>query len=133
MLGEWGKLMGKQWERLFTQFTEQMVRNQAFLNQLGNTLEGSSMFKMVVDRSIQKALESIQLPTRKDLEQMTLVLQGVDAALSNNSGQGAELVRKIETLTAEVARLQKKVDALAKLGNQKKKSPKSTETERKTA
>ncbi len=133
MLGEWGKLMGKQWERLFTQFTEQMVRNQAFLNQLGNTLEGSSMFKMVVDRSIQKALESLQLPTRKDMEQVTLVLQSVVAALSNNNGQGEELVRKIENLTSEVAKLQKKVDALSKSGPKEKKSSKSVKTAGKTA
>jgi hypothetical protein len=75
---DFSDMLFKQWEKGFSTFMDQLVRNQAFLTQMGKLMEGSNLFRMVVDRSIIKALESIQLPTRKDMEDALAAIRRIE-------------------------------------------------------
>jgi len=75
---DFSDMLFKQWEKGFSTFMDQLVRNQAFLAQMGKLMEGSNLFRMVVDRSIIKALESVQLPTRKDMEDALAALRRIE-------------------------------------------------------
>jgi hypothetical protein len=98
MIGEWGETFFKQWEKMFATFMEQLVRNQAFLAHMGKLLEGSSMFRMIVDTSMRKALESMQIPTRRDIEEVLAVLRKVEMALAKAELDNQELRSRLDAL-----------------------------------
>lgn len=99
----------KHWETLIQTMIDQAVRNQMFLNQLSKILEGSSAFRMVVDRSIQKALETLTLPSIRDLESLGDRLEELTEFAKGNR-------KKLESIDAQLAHLTKLVEALGAPG-----------------
>ncbi len=77
-------MIPRQVESLISAITDQFLRNPLFLNQLTRFFEGSAMFRMMVDRSIQKALETLALPSRRDMEQLSEQIQDLRAQAEAN-------------------------------------------------
>jgi len=103
---DFGDMFFKQWEKGFSTFMDQLVRNQAFLTHMGKLMEGSNLFRMVVDRSIIKALESVQLPTRKDMEDALSAMRRIEV-------EQQKLATRMDLLQDGLVAL---ADAMAALG-----------------
>ncbi len=115
------EMLFKQWEKMFSGFMDYLVRNETFLSSMGKMMESSSIFKMVVDKSFERALESMRMPTRKDLEETLYAIRKLESsildtqeqldAISQQLSQVGELVAtqaRIELGRAERAEAQPK-------------------------
>ncbi len=105
---DFSDMIFKQWEKGFSTFMDQLVRNQAFLTQMGKLMEGSNLFRMVVDRSIIKALESVQLPTRKDMEDALSAIRRIEV-------EQQKLVTRMDLLQDGLAAMTEALSALSRL------------------
>lgn len=95
----------KQWEKMFSSFMEQLVHNKSFLAQMGKVMEGSNIFKMIVDKSIIRGLETMQMPTRRDMEETLGVLRKLEMAAAQSELRMTRLEEKLDALAGAVAAL----------------------------
>jgi hypothetical protein len=104
-MADLSELFYKQWEKMFTLFMEQLVQNKTFLGQMGKLMETSNFFKMTVDRSIQKALESMQIPTRKDIDEAVASVHKVEVSTARIEQSLARINEKLDAVAGALAAL----------------------------
>ena len=104
-------MLFKQWEKMFTAFMEQLTRNKAFLGHMGKVMESSNLFKMTVDKAMLKALESAQMPTRKDLEETLTAVRTVESGVVRTQQRLAEMEGKLDAVAGAMATLLTRLEA----------------------
>lgn len=97
------EMLYKQWEKMFSNFMDYLVRNETFLASMGKMMEGSSMFKMVVDKSFERGLESMRMPTRKDLEETLYAVRKLESAVLDTQEQIEALGDKLDKMASLIA------------------------------
>lgn len=112
MKTEWMEMFFKQWEKMFTTFTEQLLKNQQFLTHMGKMIESSSLFKLAVDKAVVKGLEAMQLPTRKDVEEVLAVLRKLEISAEKGRIDREDLRRTLEGMSVAMVSIGKAVELL---------------------
>ncbi len=103
MLNATTEMLYKQWEKMFSGFMDYLVRNETFLASMGKMMEGSSIFKMVVDKSFERALESMRMPTRKDLEETLYAVRKLESSVLDTQEHIEALSDKLDKMAGLLA------------------------------
>lgn len=103
MINNISEMALKNWEKMFSSSMEYIVKSDTFLSYMGKMLESSSIFKMVIDKSIEKTLESMRMPTRKDIEDTLLAIRQVEKAVLDTQEQMDRLGAKLDTMAQLLA------------------------------
>lgn len=103
MLNATTEMLYKQWEKMFSGFMDYLVRNETFLASMGKMMEGSSIFKMVVDKSFERALESMRMPTRKDLEETLYAVRKLESSVLDTQERIDALSDKLDKMAGLLA------------------------------
>ncbi len=110
MVQQIGDTLYKQWEKMFTLFTDQLVRNQAFLGSMGKLIENSSAIRGTVERSMNKVLEQMQLPTRHDIADILTVLRKLETSVEEHRMERRSVQKQIRDLSQAVLAMGKAME-----------------------
>ncbi len=109
MNAKWSQAMLQQMEKSVGALTDTLARSEAVLGAAGKVLETSGVLRMVVDRTIERALSAWRVPTRTDIEDLLKSVAGVDRRADDIGERLAEIEDKLDTvmgLMAAQAKLQ---------------------------
>ena len=91
MNAKWSQAMLQQMEKSVGALTDTLARSEAVLGAAGKVLETSGVLRMVVDRTIERALSAWRVPTRTDIEDLLKSVAGVDRRADDIGERLAEI------------------------------------------
>jgi hypothetical protein len=103
MNAKWSQAMLQQMEKRVGAMTDTLARSDAVLGAAGKLLETSGVLRMVVDRTIERALTAWRMPTRSDIEDTLRAVAGVERKIDDVGERVAELDAKLTTIMGLMA------------------------------
>ncbi|NLI75942.1 MAG: hypothetical protein GX442_05800 [Candidatus Riflebacteria bacterium] len=78
---DFGRTMLQAWEKTTAETLEKLTHDEAFLKQMSQALGSSLDVKKQMETHAEKYLQSINMPTRSDLDRILTYLQRIEARL----------------------------------------------------
>lgn len=78
---DFGRTMLQAWEKTTAETLEKLTHDEAFLKQMSQVLGSSLDVKKQMEAHAEKYLQSINMPTRSDLDRILTYLQRIEARL----------------------------------------------------
>ncbi len=103
MNAKWSQAMLQQMEKSVGALTDTLARSEAVLGAAGRVLETSGVLRMVVDRTIERALTAWRMPTRSDIEDTLRAVAGVERKIDDVGERVAEIDAKLDTIMGLMA------------------------------
>ncbi|OGO41627.1 MAG: hypothetical protein A2Z04_00990 [Chloroflexi bacterium RBG_16_57_9] len=82
------------WEKQTADYWDKFLRSPQFLEQMGTSLEQSLQVKTVIDKAVSQTLTNLQLPNKRDQEQIL-------HRLTELSAQVRQLSDRVDRLMAD--------------------------------
>lgn len=120
MQAKWTQAMLQQMERSVGAVTDTLARSEAVLGAAGRVLETSGVLRLVVDRTIERAMAAWRMPTRSDVEDLLRAIAGVERKADDVGERVAEIEAKLDTMMGLLAAQAKLQVARAPKGRAKK-------------
>lgn len=106
------------WQKMMAEGMDNFLRNPLLLATMGKGLEGSSVFKEQIDRSLQAYLQALNLPSTRDV-------QGVLEGLRSLQGEVEALKTKVDQLLT-MPRARKATQPTKRQGTPRRRSDRGT-------
>ncbi|RCK78645.1 MAG: hypothetical protein OZSIB_1172 [Candidatus Ozemobacter sibiricus] len=78
---DFGRTMLETWEKTMGEALEKLTHDEAFLKNMSQALGGSLDLKKQMESQVERYLQSINMPTRSDLERILAYLQRIESRL----------------------------------------------------
>ncbi len=78
---DFGRTMLETWEKTMGEAMEKLTRDETFLKNMSQALGGSLDVKKQMESHVERYLQSINMPTRTDLERILTYLQRIESRL----------------------------------------------------
>lgn len=78
---DFGRTMLETWEKTMGEALEKLTHDETFLKNMSQALGGSLDLKKQMESQVERYLQSINMPTRSDLERILAYLQRIESRL----------------------------------------------------
>jgi conjugal transfer/entry exclusion protein len=120
MQAKWTQAVLQQVEKSAGAITDTLARSEAVLGAAGRVLETSGILRMVVDRTLERAMSAWRMPTRSDVEDLLRAVAGVERKVDDAGDRVAEIEAKLDTMMGLLAAQAKLEVARSPQGRAKK-------------
>jgi hypothetical protein len=112
--------MYRAWEGAMTQWWDQVLESPAFVRGMGQNLANQSKARADYESAVDQGMESMHLPTRKDLVRVAKIVTLLEDRLLGMEDRLLELEDKLvasekETLQARIEAAEARIEAAEKL------------------
>lgn len=78
------------------QHAEQFMRSEAFLKSMKQSMDAGLAWQQQLNQSLQKGLSAAQMPSRNDVEHLTLLVHGIEDRLAKKLDELSQRIGALE-------------------------------------
>lgn len=85
------------------QYFDQLMRSEAFLNAMRQSMENGLAMQHMINQQLQKSLNAMQMPSRVDTDHVAMLVRGVEDRLLDRIEELHKRIDRIENAPAAAA------------------------------